>query len=135
MTFKHLLRQKLRRTPRRQLKVIVTIYNFVMTFIINGRSRKLSQQPDKNVEDTNREDIVTTNFILSGQIFQRSTVNVKRKLLRQILKTKAQKSCHDKFKFIAIVATNMSEVNLLRTARIFMTFEHIVATTYLVGLH
>ena len=39
------------------------------------------RQPDNNVEDTNREDKATTNSIFSQQIFQRSTVKNKEKMV------------------------------------------------------
>ena len=47
------------------------------------------QQPDNIVEGTNREDIVATNFILSRQIFQRSTVENQEKFVATNSKDKS----------------------------------------------
>ena len=52
----------------------------------------MSRQPDNNVEDKNREDIVTTNSILSQQIFQRSTVKNREKI---VLKNSEEKSVEE----------------------------------------
>ena len=80
-TFELLLPQKLRRTLGRQLKVAVTIYNFVATFIRRGRSSRMLRQPDNNVEDINSKDIVAKNSILSQQIFYRSIVKNQEKIV------------------------------------------------------
>ena len=50
----------------------------------------MSRQPDNNVEDIIIGDIVTTNFILSRQIFQRSIVENQEKIVATNSKDKSE---------------------------------------------